>query len=210
MGLLERFAASSPELLGGRSVEIQVVDPYPVGGGRIWRRDQSRLLWMNSMASDVTIFTDESVVCEGPITPGPSLAEWITGAGATILEEAGLEPAGPMDFPPRLLQAEYLAWVWDRIVASMPPSVTITTHLDRAVSVASEEPRGLPSPPSDVTPQGKQRVVLGSGEVLEADLVVLALGYLDREPTVEEVGWTSTAEAAGLTYIDPNTTRCFP
>ena len=31
--------------------------------------------------------------------------------------------------------------------------------------------------------------------------MVLALGYLDREPTVEEVRWTSTAEAAGLTYI---------
>ena len=106
VGLLERFAASAPELLGGRGVHIHVVDPYPVGGGRIWRRNQSRLLWMNSMTSDVTIFTDSSVVCDGPIVPGPDLATWANGVGATLLEEAGLEPSGPMDFPPRLLQAE--------------------------------------------------------------------------------------------------------
>src|SRR5437879_1785431 len=71
VGLLERFAASAGELLEGRDVHLHVVDPYPVGGGRIWRREQSRLLWMNSMTSDVTIFTDESVECEGPIVPGP-------------------------------------------------------------------------------------------------------------------------------------------
>lgn len=51
VGLLERFAASAGELLGGRQVRIHVVDPYPAGGGRIWRREQSRLLGMNSMAS---------------------------------------------------------------------------------------------------------------------------------------------------------------
>ena len=34
------------------------------------------LLWMNSMAEDVTMFTDDSVRCAGPIRPGPSLHEW--------------------------------------------------------------------------------------------------------------------------------------
>jgi len=170
-------------------VRIHVVDPYPAGGGRIWRREQSRLLWMNSMTSDVTIFTDESVQCDGPIVPGPDLATWVAGVGATRLEEAGLEPSGPMDFPPRLLQAEYLAWVWDRVVRSMPPSVTVHTHLDRAVDVSKDN-----------------KVVLKSGLVIEAELVVLALGYLDREPTAEQVSWAAAAESAGLTYIGPGYT----
>lgn len=99
VGLLERFAANASELLDGRDVHLHVVDPYPVGGGRIWRREQSRLLWMNSMTSDVTIFTDESVECDGPIVPGPDLATWVAGEGAVILEKAGLEQPGPMDFP---------------------------------------------------------------------------------------------------------------
>ncbi|GAA1561739.1 FAD/NAD(P)-binding protein [Kribbella hippodromi] len=187
VGLLERFAASADELLDGREVEIHVIDPYPVGGGRIWRREQSRLLWMNSMTSDVTIFTDESVECDGPITPGPDLAAWVAGPGAVILEEAGLEPPGPMDFPPRLVQAEYLAWVWERVVRDL--SATVITHRERAV---------------ELTPD--QRVVLESGTEIAADAVVLALGYLDRLPTASESAWAAQAADAGLTYVPPGYT----
>src|SRR5664279_4907700 len=92
VGILERIAASAPELLGPANQEssgsvpgldIHVVDPFPAGGGRIWRTTQSPLLWMNSTTAEVTIFTDESVTCEGPIVPGPSLAEWVAGPAAT-------------------------------------------------------------------------------------------------------------------------------
>jgi hypothetical protein len=187
VGLLERFAASAAELLGERDVHIHVVDPYPVGGGRIWRREQSRLLWMNSMTSDVTIFTDESVECEGPIAPGPDLAAWVAGEGSVILEKAGLEPPGPMDFPPRLVQAEYLAWVWERVVRELP--ATVTTHRDRAVRLTAD-----------------RRVVLASGAEIAADAVVLALGYLDRLPTASEAAWAARAADAGLIYIPPGYT----
>lgn len=187
VGLLERFAASASELLGGRDVHIHVVDPYPAGGGRIWRREQSRLLWMNSMASDVTIFTDESVDCEGPIMPGPDLATWVAGEGAVILEEAGLDLPGPMDFPARLVQAEYLAWVWERVVRDLP--ATVTTHLERAVELTTDH-----------------RVILASGKEIQADVVVLALGYLDRLPTASEAAWAAQAADAGLTYIPPGYT----
>jgi uncharacterized NAD(P)/FAD-binding protein YdhS len=187
VGLLERFAASAGELLGGREVHIHVVDPYPAGGGRIWRREQSRLLWMNSMASDITIFTDESVECEGPIVRGPDLATWVAGEGAVSLEKAGLEVPGPMDFPPRLVQAEYLAWVWERVVRDLP--ATVTTHLERAVELTKDH-----------------RVILASGKEIQADVVVLALGYLDRLPTASEAAWAAQAADAGLTYIPPGYT----
>ncbi|MFG1621863.1 FAD/NAD(P)-binding protein [Kribbella sp. NPDC049227] len=187
VGLLERFAANAPELLGDRTVEIHVVDPYPAGGGRIWRRDQSRLLWMNSMTSDVTIFTDESVECEGPVVPGPDLATWVAGEGAVILERAGLELPGPMDFPPRVVQAEYLAWAWQRVVGEVP--ATVTTHPERAIELTADH-----------------RVILASGKELKADVVVLALGYLDRFPTASEAAWAAQAYDAGLTYIPPGYT----
>ena len=186
-GLLERFAASADELLGGRRVEIHVVDPFPAGGGRIWRREQSRLLWMNSMTSDVTIFTDESVECEGPIVPGPDLATWVAGEGAVILEKAGLEPPGPMDFPPRLVQAEYLAWVWERVVRDL--------RRDR------HHPSGA-SRRAHCGPAGDPRV--GAGD--RGGAVVLALGYLDRLPTASESAWAAQAADAGLTYIPPGYT----
>ena len=79
-GLLERIAASVSELLPRvgttAGLDVHLIDPYPAGAGRIWRNAQSPLLAMNSMAADVTMFTDDSVRCEGPVVPGPSLWEW--------------------------------------------------------------------------------------------------------------------------------------
>ena len=79
-GVLERLAASVPELLprvGADAVlDVHLVDPFPAGAGRIWRYAQSPLLAMNSMAADVTMFTDDSVRCDGPVVPGPSMWEW--------------------------------------------------------------------------------------------------------------------------------------
>lgn len=188
VGLLERFAASAPELLDpSAAIAIDVVDPYPPGGGRIWRRAQSPLLWMNSMASDVTIFTDESVTCDGPIVPGPSLAEWAAGAGKARLTALGLS-AEPTEFPSRIAQAEYLAWAWDRVLRSLPDTVTVTMHEDRAVALDDD------------------LVVLSSGAELPADLVVLALGYLDRLPTPEQAAIAQQARENDLTYIGPGYT----
>jgi hypothetical protein len=96
-GLLERIAANAPELWdGNRHLRIHLVDPHPPGPGRIWRHEQSPLLRMNSMAEDVTMFTDESSTIDGPIRPGPSLAEWtsqFSGGGARHAPYA--EPADP-------------------------------------------------------------------------------------------------------------------
>jgi hypothetical protein len=72
-GLLERIAANAPELWSGeRELRIHLVDPHPPGPGRIWRHEQSPLLRMNSMAEDVSMFTDESATIDGPVRQGRS------------------------------------------------------------------------------------------------------------------------------------------
>ncbi|WP_405521030.1 FAD/NAD(P)-binding protein [Streptomyces canus] len=102
--VLERLCASAPELLPpGAHLTVHVIDPSPPGPGRVWRPTQSPDLLMNTVASQVTLFTDESVDCAGPIRPGPSLYEWACGrweAGCGAEGEAGpgTEPrwdAGP-------------------------------------------------------------------------------------------------------------------
>ena len=66
--LLARLEESAPPL------EITLVDPHPPGAGRIWRRDQSPLLKLNSMAQDVTVFTDETLHDRRPGPPRPVAA----------------------------------------------------------------------------------------------------------------------------------------
>ena len=70
-GVLERLLARRSDA----ELHIHVVDPFPPGAGRIWRSSQPPLLWMNSVAADVTMFTDDTTVVDGPIRPGPTLAQ---------------------------------------------------------------------------------------------------------------------------------------
>ena len=155
-GLLERIAANAPELYGGSGLDIHLVDPYPPGGGRIWRQEQSPLLWMNSEAQDVTMFTDETVDMAGPVREGPTLHEW-----------AGIDGAS---FADRRRRARTCAGCtsrrWPRCRRASPS----TTIARRALRVCG--PR-----------EGRQQVWLeGRPRPLLADLVVLTLGHLDAEP----------------------------
>ncbi|WP_053802475.1 FAD/NAD(P)-binding protein [Streptomyces rimosus] len=193
-GLVERLAANAPELYGAEALDLHLVDPHPPGGGRVWRRDQSPLLWMNSMAEDVTMFTDTSVEQEGPVRTGPSLAEWAarvrTGEIPVDPElRADIAGLGPQDFAGRQVQSAYLEWVYEQAVAALPPAVTVHVHRRRAVRVAG---------PRD----GRQQVWLeGSPAPLVADLVVLALGHLDAQPPQEQRALTAFAARHQLTYL---------
>ncbi|MFJ3229116.1 FAD/NAD(P)-binding protein [Streptomyces sp. NPDC086783] len=179
-GLLERIAANAPELYAGSGLDIHLVDPYPPGGGRIWREEQSPLLWMNSQAQDVTMFTDESVAMAGPVREGPTLHEW-----------AGID--GRV-FADRQRQGAYLRWVFERTVAALPPGITVHHHARRALRV--DGPR-----------EGRQRVWLeGRAEALEADVVVLTLGHLDAEPESEQRALSAYADAHGLVHLPPDFT----
>ncbi|MFE2963510.1 FAD/NAD(P)-binding protein [Streptomyces sp. NPDC059340] len=182
-GLIERIAANAPELYAGSGIEgldIHLVDPHPPGAGRIWREAQSPLLWMNSHAEDVTMFTDETVAMAGPVRPGPTLHEWAAVDGRT--------------FADRQLQGAYLSWVHEQAVAALPPDVTVHHHPCRALRVNG--PR-----------EGRQQVWLeGRPRPLLADLVVLALGHLDAELDEEQRELAAYARAHDLVHLPPDFT----
>ncbi|MFJ9623365.1 FAD/NAD(P)-binding protein [Streptomyces sp. NPDC101181] len=200
-GIIERIAANAVELYGNQPLEIHLVDPHPAGGGRIWRPDQSPLLWMNSMAQDVTMFTDETVEMAGPVAPGPALDVWADDvrAGrvtpdadpAVLAEIRGLSG---QDFPSRRLQSAYLRWTHQRAVAALPPGVTVHEHRTTALRVTG---------PRD----GRQRVRLhGRAAPLLADLVVLTVGHLDSEQGPEQRALGDFARRHGLVHLPPDFT----
>lgn len=179
-GILERLAANAPELYAGPGLDIHLVDPHPPGGGRIWRQEQSPLLWMNSQAEDVTMFTDDTVTMAGPVREGPTLHEWAGLDGRT--------------FPDRQLQGRYLRWVYDRARAGLPPDVTVHHHPHRALRV--DGPR-----------EGRQRVWLEDRpHPLPADLVILAVGHQDAELDPEQTALSAYAREHGLVHLPPDFT----
>ncbi|MFD5078193.1 FAD/NAD(P)-binding protein [Streptomyces sp. NPDC058371] len=179
-GVLERIAANAPELYAGSGLDIHLVDPHAPGGGRIWREEQSPLLWMNSQAQDVTMFTDESVDMAGPVLEGPTLHEWAALDGRT--------------FADRQRQGTYLRWVYERTVAALPPGITVRHHARRALRVSGSR-------------QGRQQVWLeGRSMPLLADLVVLTLGHLDAELDDEQQALGAHAREHGLVHLPPDFT----
>lgn len=198
-GLLERLAANAAELLPtGQRLHIHLVDPHPPGGGRIWRERQSPLLRMNSMAEDVTMFTDESSAIEGPIRPGPSLAQWAADQPSFPPYRPVADPAlraelarlAPTDFATRRAQSAYLDWVFRRAVAELPAPVTLTVHRESALALAG---------PAD----GPQRVTLTSGRELMADQVVLTLGHLGSAPDERHAATAAFARRHGRYHLPP-------
>ncbi|MFF0201747.1 FAD/NAD(P)-binding protein [Streptomyces sp. NPDC005017] len=179
-GVLERIAANAPLLYTGSGLDIHLVDPHPPGAGRIWREAQSPLLWMNSHAEDITMFTDDTVNMAGPVREGPTLHEWAGIDGRT--------------FSGRRLQGAYLRWVYERAVAELPPQVRVHHHPRRALRVSGSR-------------EGRQQVWLEDRpRPLLADLVVLALGHLDAEPDDEQRELGAYAERHGLVHLPPDFT----
>ena len=105
---LERLCSSAGSILGSQGkLTIHVINPYPLGPGKVWRTDQPPRLLINTVASQITLFTDDSVVCDRPIRPGPSLHAWAAGGSWLNL--------GPNDYPTRFAHGCYLEWVYGEI-----------------------------------------------------------------------------------------------
>lgn len=198
VSVLERICANARRLPADARVDVHVVDPARPGPGQVWRTGQSGLLLMNTVASQVTLFTDDSVEMDGRLEPGPSLYEWarfltlmgpVDGVGEDTLAEA--RTLGPDTYPTRAFYGRYLAWAYARIVRSAPPQVTVTGHGCRAVAV-------------DDTGPDTQTVRLEDDTVLSGvGHVVIALGHVPIAPTAEEAGLAGFAAAHGLTYVPP-------
>ncbi|MFJ5727951.1 FAD/NAD(P)-binding protein [Streptomyces paradoxus] len=178
--VLERLCASAPELLPpGARLTVHVIDPDPPGPGRVWRTAQSPELLMNTVACQVTLFTDDSVDCSGPIRPGPSLYEWADGT------------LGPDEYPTRADYGRYLEWVFAEAVRQAPPAVRIETHRARAVRL-------------DDAPGDRQALTLDDGRVLTGlSAVVLAQGHLPRTAGPELLRHAAHAARHGLRHVPP-------
>ncbi|MDH6135447.1 hypothetical protein P3T37_004862 [Kitasatospora sp. MAA4] len=194
---LERLCVNAPLLAPGVPVEVHLIDPYPAGGGRVWKQQQNRSLLMNTVASDVTVFTDESVPCEGPIVTGPTQYQWarmVTEGHIADVDEADREEARgmlPWSYGSRAFNGAYLGWALGHIIRNAPSEITVRFHRTRAVELEDLE-------------DGTQRLRLeDGGEPLVVDSVVLSQGHFDVAPTKGQQEFERFAAEHGLLYQAP-------
>ncbi|MFD5031395.1 FAD/NAD(P)-binding protein [Streptomyces sp. NPDC058220] len=207
--VLERLCASVPELAPDLPLTVHLVDPAPPGAGRVWRTDQSAELLMNTVASQVTVFTDDSVECEGPIRPGPSLYEWAATRPG--------ERLGPDDYPSRAAYGRYLEWAFRRTVAGAPENVTVEVHRARAIrldddpdsaTVGPKAPSTTPvspdAPGASLPYRPTQTLTLDNGTTISGlSAVVLAQGHLPVVSGQTQATLSEYAERHRLRYLPP-------
>lgn len=182
-GVLERLCASAPEFFPpGTHITIHIIDPSCPGAGSVWRTAQSPHLWMNTVSSQATMFTDETVTCHGPIRPGPSFYEWALKSGLSL---------GPDDYPTRVQFGEYLQWVFSTTVEHAPSNVEVRIHRAKAIRL-------------DGHGYDRQSIVLSNGDVIPGlAAVILAQGHLPLVADSEQRLITAYAQRHGLLYFPP-------
>ncbi|MFH8984939.1 FAD/NAD(P)-binding protein [Streptomyces varsoviensis] len=201
LSVLERLCANARHDPDGPAVTVHIVDPAAPGAGAVWRTGQSRHLLANTVASQITVYTDASVRAAGPIEPGPSLHMWARSVaalgspadyGADILAEA--RRLGPDSYPTRALYGHYLQDAFRRIVSLAPDRVRVQVHRSRAVALA--DTHGLPG--------GAQGVRLENRTRLDhLDAVVLAQGHLPARLSPQGERTASLARIHHLGYLPP-------
>lgn len=200
LSVLERLCANERYAPSATAVTVHVADPAAPGAGRVWRAGQSRHLLMNTVASQVTVFTDDSARIDGPVVPGPSLYEWarqlaLLGNESTDPETvAEARRLGPDSYPSRAFYGCYLNDCFRRIVARAPGHVTIRVHRSQAVAMSDTHGEA----------GGPQGVRLADGTRLnDLDSVVLAQGHLGARLSARQERTAALARIHYLTYLTP-------
>ena len=137
----------------GPPVEVTLIEPGELGVG-LHRLNQPDYLLLNTIAAQLTIFSDEQMTPGKPVTSGPSLLEWC--------RERNL-PARFDDFLPRRLLAEYLRWAAGDLLRRVPDRLSVRHLSTRAVGL-------------DYTAD-HARIALAGGTHLLADLALVTTGH---------------------------------
>ncbi|MGF6873442.1 FAD/NAD(P)-binding protein [Paraburkholderia sp. MM5477-R1] len=166
--LLERLHAVLSERDIKVGIDLHLIDPSTPGQG-IHEWTQPEHLLVNTIAAQVTLYCDESVMDSGPILPGPSLLEWVLEQGYKkldgryVISDVG-EPIDENTYLPRAVMGKYLTWVYDKLIEGLPDYVTVFNHRRDAVNIV----------PLD---NDRIEVQLDGGFRIGADYVFMTMGH---------------------------------
>lgn len=200
LSMLERLVANIPEYVSDedREVHIHLIDPRLGRGSRTWSVDQPGELWMNSHAGMMTLFTDDSSSCEGPVRKGPTLQEWAAATGETLSADESLDGLvdafSPYRWASRSVMGKYMGWFLDHVVQNAPSNVRIHRHRKLAVELSSVSDSLLET----------ESVRLADEPIpLKCHRVVLAQGRPPTEPAAEHRELRRTLSSYGGSHEPP-------
>ncbi|MBC7957364.1 MAG: FAD/NAD(P)-binding protein, partial [Cytophagales bacterium] len=131
--LLERIVANERVGKSG-NIHIYIFDPNPPGVG-CHDLDQDDLFLVNTVAGQITQFSDATVTGAGPILEGPSFYQWLADERCSRLgSRRGDQPISADAYYSRGLFGRYLHWVYHYLAALAPAHVKITLVRETVVN----------------------------------------------------------------------------
>lgn len=185
LNVLERIIAYSQHTVTC-SLEVTVFDPRLPGTG-VHDVTQPHHLLLNTVACQVTQFSDDSLRDAGPILNGPSFFEWMSEQGKIEAPSGHALADKPIDsnaYYPRAVFGHYLNWVFAYLVTIAPKHVRIhhyRTSVDRMTRAGGH----------------RWRLAAGGGAlVLDVDFVFLTTGHSRKTVSADESILASQVEFA--------------
>jgi hypothetical protein len=178
LGVLERLGAVYADRNPGWGLHVHLIDPGEPGQGTHSALQPDHLL-TNTVAGQITLFTDSSVRDAGPIKPGPSFLDWARTAGYRrvsgrfVRTDTDGEEIHENDYLPRAMLGEYLTYVYDLLARSLSNNMRLTHYRRTAEDI---RPLG----------DGRQCVVIAGTFPIIADCVVMTTGHSENRASEED------------------------
>jgi hypothetical protein len=175
----------------GRTLTVEIVDPYEPGAGRIWRSGQSGALLMNTVIGQITIFGHDPM--EPEEDAGPSFQEWLQASHDPESVELGENSNG---YSPRRVYGQYLADAFRQVLDRAPEWVHVQPIRDEAIRIEDAD--------------AGYTVTLKEGGPRHADVVVLTTGHPRNTLRPHEQELYDFAARHGLHYVPGDSASDMP
>jgi hypothetical protein len=146
----------------GLRLEVLLVEPDDLGVG-VHLRDQPAYLLLNTVAAQVTAFSDERMVPGAPVTTGPGFLEWCNANRRAAPDDKPGSCVEAHHFMPRRDYGDYLAWAAAYLLDRTPPNLCVT-HVRRAAVAVHAVGR-------------RAEVTLADGSAHACDLAIVTTGH---------------------------------
>jgi hypothetical protein len=176
LSILERINAFAATR-GTAISKIYLIDPSVPGCG-VHMPEQPDHLLINTVASQVTIFPDDTCRNSGPVLPGPSLYDWSREQGYRWTEDGHIIRGEGRDidqneYLPRALLGKYLHWAFDKFTKSLSEHCEIVSIASDALELNEKN--------------GGYLIELRNKQTIETDFVFLTTGHSENEYSAKEL-----------------------
>ncbi|HAC16324.1 MAG TPA: hypothetical protein DCE78_10340 [Bacteroidetes bacterium] len=194
VNLVDRLLANITVINDTGRLHLHIIEPGYLGCG-VHTIDQPSSLLVNTVASQITMYTDESVVGAGPALPGPCLYSWVQAEGYKY-DEASRQykkftgrDIHENDYLPRAIFGQYLNATAHTILDQLQQYCEITVYSQKAVSIEK---------------LGKHQfnIQLEDQTIIPSNYVFLTTGHATNNLTTTEQ--SILKRVSELTSINPN------